>query len=264
MLRVRAKVNGRAANLVIDTGASGEGLILDNGFANQLGLAARTGTSVVTATGKKVGVRHGTAKTLMLGNASIMNVPITVGSFAGVRKAGIDGVLSAGFLRTCSAVIDFHNRRLYVRPPGSGRRVLIGPALRGAGLAEAPFTLSADGTCLIDVEINGASGTMILDTGATFGGFDRRFASSIKAKGYDSNTGFVDAAGATSWTDLTNPRSFKVGGIPLRVSHFVMGNYAFYSLSQGKVIGLLGVDVLGPNWAIVDFGQKKVYLAAKQ
>jgi predicted aspartyl protease len=262
MLRVRAKVNGRPANLVIDTGASGEGIILDSGFANQLRLSARGEGKLVSATGKAIGVRQTTAKTVALGNANILNVPLTIGGFKGVRTSGIDGVLSAGFLRRCSAVIDFHNRRLYVRPPGSGRRVLLGPALKGVGLAEVPFGLTESGGCLIDVEINGAAGLMILDTGATFGGVDRRFASAMKAKAYDSETKMMDAAGETRWADLTNPRSFKVGGVPLRITHLVISDYAFYSASRGKVIGLLGVDVLGPNWAIIDFGQKKLYLAA--
>jgi hypothetical protein len=37
---------------------------------------------------------------------------------------------------------------------------------------------------------------------------------------------------------------------------------SFYTTSGGKVIGLLGMDVLGQNWGIIDFGQQKLYFAS--
>ena len=62
-------------------------------------------------------------------------------------------------------MIDLHNLRLYLRPPGTGRRAVLGPAMRGAGLAEIPFTITGNALAVVNAEINGATGAMIVDTG---------------------------------------------------------------------------------------------------
>lgn len=101
--------------------------------------------------GKTLGFKKGVADTVLLGTVEMHKVPVSVGNISGLhdtsvrRQIGANGFLAAGFLRTCSAVIDLHNLRLYLRPPGAGHRAVLGPALRGAGLAEIPFTVTGTG-----------------------------------------------------------------------------------------------------------------------
>jgi hypothetical protein len=177
------------------------------------------------------------------------------------RSIGADGFLGAGFLRTCSAVVDLHNLRLYLRPPGTGQRAILGPALQGAGLSEVPFSMSG-GDCLVEVELNGATGKMIVDTGASHAGVDKRMGPQMKSLGYKSRTGFIDAAGVIRASQLSGLKSFKIGGIPAKASDIRMQDYGFYTKTGGKVVGLLGMDILGPNGAIIDFAQQKLYFYA--
>ena len=164
-------------------------------------------------------------------------------------------------LRNFSAIVDLHNMQLYLRPPGTGRRVSLGPALRAVGLSEAPFQQEPDGPCVVNVEVNGAAGMMIIDTGATLGGVDPRFTGRMKMSGHTSGIRMIDVAGVESDTKLSKPATFTIGGVNVRPPDLLLTEYDFYSATGGKVIGLLGMDVLGPNWSIIDFGQQKLYFA---
>ena len=266
VLTVPASVNGRSLRLVVDTGWDADGVSLDNESASGLRLpteaVAQRGRTV---TGKEVSVRKATADVIELGNVRIKGVPLYFGRFDTVhnqqmrRTVGADGFIGSGFLRTCSAIVDLHNLRLYLRPPGTGHRALLGPALKAAGLAECSFGRVDNHNSVVEVEINGASGNMIIDTGATFAGVDDRFAPKMKVAGYSSHVGMVDAAGEIAASHLVRLNGFKIGGVSVRAPDLRLSRYDFYSTSGGKIIGLLGMDILGPNGSIIDFSQQKLY-----
>src|SRR5215217_6765413 len=141
ILIVLARVNSRALRLVVDTGWDNDGITLDNESASGLRLPTEgvigRGRSV---TGKELSVRKATADMIELGNVQIRGVPLFVGRFDSLhnqqlrRSVAADGFIGSGFLRTCSAVVDLHNLRLYLRPPGTGHRALLRSALKAAGL----------------------------------------------------------------------------------------------------------------------------------
>ena len=280
LLVTPATINGKKVKLILDTGFSGEGIALDSAHARKLGLGEGTEKSEgVSATGKRVAFAKGGSGSVLLGNAQIEGVPIFFANMEGLRNWGsfqtgshinrdsslvADGFLSAGFLRTCSAVVDLHNRRLYLWPPGTGRRVALGPALTGLGLAAVPFT-QAGGDCVTEVEINGAPARMIMDTGATLTSVDSQFAVQMKASRQYSGFDSRDIAGVkteASQTSQTPVRSFKIAGVQVRAPEVQVKKLACYSASGGKVVGFLGMDILGQNWSIIDFGEQKLYIAA--
>jgi predicted aspartyl protease len=278
MLVTPATINGVKFKLIIDTGFSGHGIFLDSVHARKLGLGAAAGKSVdgESASGKTISTQNRGNGTVMLGNAQIANVPLSFGTFQGLRNAGSfqtgshinldnvlagDGFLSSGFLRTCSAVVDLHNRLLYLRPPGTGKRVALGPALTSVGLASVPFTMVGS-NCITEVEVNGAPTKFIMDTGATLSELDSRFADRIKTSAHFTEYEFQDAAGAREETGHASLKSFKIAGVAVRAPNIQIGKLSFYSSSGGKVAGLLGMDVLGQNWSIIDFGEQKLYIAA--
>lgn len=266
-LTVQAKINGQSALLIVDTGWSGHGITLDSESAGSLKTPMTASTSHVEALSGKTltGLKNGVADTVLLGNVEMHRVPIVVANIAGLhdssvrQRIGANGFLSAGFLRTCSAVIDLHNLRLYLRPPGTGRRAVLGPAMRGAGLAEIPFTITGNALAVVNAEINGAAGAMIVDTGKVLTGVDARLASKMKVAGYGSRVGTLDAAGALVETKLAKIQSFKIGGVRLRAPDIRLEQFPIYAQTGGKLIGFLGIDILGPNGAIIDFGNLKLY-----
>ena len=269
VLTIIAEIDGRKMRLIVDTGWGHDGLSLQkehlSDFRGQSEDLKEFGTS---ATGKKMAnFKKASAKKVVIGNVELAHVPMFFGRVTGIehskvrRSLGADGFLGAGFLRTCSAIVDLHNLRLYLRPPGKGRRAILGPALQAAGLAEVPFSMGG-GNCLVDAELNGATGKMVIDTGASHAGVDKRMAPRMKAHAYKSRTGFIDAAGVIRASELSSLRSFKIGGLGARAPDIRMLEYGFYTQSGGKVIGVLGMDILGPNGAIIDFGQQKLYFYA--
>ena len=267
-LVVRGNINGRDAKLVLDTGWGADGISLDSSYAMFLNLPTQAVKGHgISATGVRMDVRRGMAGLVVLGNVQIKGVPLFVGTFGGLKNEhirqsiGASGFVGAGFLRTNSAIVDLQNLCLYLRPPGKGRRAQLGPALKAVGLSEVSFAGHEHGNFLVDVEINGATGKMILDTGAYLTGVDTRFASQAKVNGYDSRIMGIDAAGVLSKKQLTRVGSFKIGGVPINVRDLTLTQFGFYSASGGKIIGLLGMDVLGQNWGIIDFGQQKLYFA---
>jgi predicted aspartyl protease len=280
MLVTPATINGVSVNLVVDTGFSGEGIILDRAHARRLGLTSASGKAEgQSASGKTIAIEEGGKGTVALGNAQVQGVPISFGDFRGLRNSGsfqtgtyitregflaADGFIGSGFLRTCSAVIDLHNRILYLRPPGAGRRVALGPALTGVGLAAVPFRM-AGRNCITEVEINGVSTMLIMDTGAALSLIDFGFAQRVKAAGFDTDMAYRDVAGVQSATlRQAAVSSFKIAGVPVRAPNLQAGKVAIYASSGGKVAGFLGMDILGQNWSIIDFGEQKLYIAKAQ
>jgi hypothetical protein len=45
----------------------------------------------------------------------------------------------------------------------------------------------------------------------------------------------------------------------VRAPDLRIGRFAFYDSTRGKVIGLLGMNILRTHGTIIDFGQEKLY-----
>jgi predicted aspartyl protease len=270
-LAVDATINGKKVRLNLDTGWGDEGITLDQNYAASM----RVATEPVKEYGRSAsgaeltGVRRGRAETVLLGNVQMAGVPLFFGHFRALtdetirRRTGINGFLGSGFLQTCSAVVDLHNLRLYLRPPGTGRRAVIGPALKASGLTEAPLIIRGHNV-FVPVEINGVAAYMFVDTGAYLAGVDKRFVPKLKTAEFQSRVGSIDAAGVIRQFNLAKVREFKIAGVPVRAPDVRVGTYGFYGQTSGEVVGLLGMDILGKNGAIIDFGSKKMYFYPAQ
>ncbi len=70
-----------------------------------------------------------------------------------------------------------------------------------------------------------------------------------------------DAAGVLSPADFAGTKTFKIEGIPIRTPTVFLGRFAGYDLTHGKMVGVLGLDVIGLNWGIIDIAQQKFYFA---
>jgi aspartyl protease len=252
-LYVLAEINGRKVKLLLDTGWGTEGITVGM-TPGALNIVPEKGVGwALSASGAHVPVGHGTAQSVVMGNVSIRGTPIYFGRFSE------EGVVGRGFLKRNNAVIDLTNLRLYLRPSGKGRRVDLAPALTALGMAKAPFFDAPRGNFVLNVEVNGVPTQMVLDTGAQATMIDGRFARMARAKGWGRDVRSTDAAGVTSNADFSGPKTFKIEGIPIRTPVVVLDRFVGYELSGGKIAGLLGLDVLGMNWGIIDVGQQKFY-----
>jgi predicted aspartyl protease len=255
-LFVRAEINGEKVELLLDTGFGAPGITI--GFdPARIHLTAQKGINLGTgASGTRVAIGHGMAKSVVMGNVHIQGAPVYFGRFFGA------GFIGRGFLKTNSAVVDLPNLTMYLRPPGKGRQANLAGALRSIGMSEAPFSENAEGHFIVDVELNGLPAKMMLDTGAQVTEIDARFAKAAKARGWKRDNVFrVDAAGAVTHGDLAGTKALSIAGTRVRAPTVLLGNMSFYNSTGGKVVGVLGLDVIGQNWGIIDFGRKRFYFA---
>ena len=207
----------------------------------------------ISASGARTRMGHGTARSVVMGNVQIQGTPISFG------RISDSGVVGHGFLKRNSAIIDLTNLRLYLRPPGKGHRVDLSPALTAMGMAKVPFAEEPHGSYVLNVEVNGLPTQMALDTGAQMTVLDDRFAKAAGTKGWNRNASQIDAAGVESPADLAGTKTFKIEGVPIRTPTVFLSRFAGYDLTHGKMVGVLGLDVIGLNWGIIDVAQQKFY-----
>lgn len=276
VLTASAVINGQKVKLELDTGFGG-GIGLDSHMSGVNTATEGEAKKGFGVSGTSVETRRGVAKTVVMGNVQLTDVPVEVGEFKiwseeNSQRFGSSlqfdnvvanigspaGFIGRDFLRTNSAIVDLPNHLLYLKPPGKGKRAQLTAALSAVGMGEAPIT---DGN-RVAVEVNGVSATMFVDTGAVASLLDSRFAAKANIRGYGSrDMEFHDIAGVKSRVDLTGLTNLKIGGVPARSSSATIQTFSFYPASGGKIVGLLGIDFLGQNWGIIDFGQQKLYFA---
>ena len=279
---MEASLNGHPIRLILDTGALSHNITLSNGCEKFMRIAPHPikGTSFAVS-GKAMGkFTEGVADSFALGNIQTSGTTIDFVSFTFLHNRSVEGVwtttsvinnaranldadgfLGMGFLQKCAAIIDLPNARLYLKPPGSGRTLQLEPALKSVGYLTANFNLT-NSAVIVDVSINGIAGKMIVDTGSYLTVLDSRFAARAKLHTYRSGLRWKDAAGVDLEPDMADPTSFKVAGVEVLRTKMVVESTGFYSSSGGKVIGLLGMDLLGQSWGIIDFAQHKLYFSA--
>jgi hypothetical protein len=275
VLTVNADIDGKAFRLLVDSGWLEDGIgVVDQSVGTAAGPS--TGTQISRSRGPR-------AREVTLGNVRLTGVPIVHGAFPQLRetlirrKIGANGIIGTGFLRTCSALVDLENLRLYLRPPGQGRHVVIGRGLTTAGLAEIPMQDAQAHAQLVDAEVNGVAGTMLVDTGSYLAAIDLRLAQEIGARPVPTKLGHprpwtmtefsrvtrIDEHASEAWDLVENApatklQSFRLHGVPVRVADIRLRQIR--PVPGLTLMGLLGMDILGSNGAIIDFSQAKLYL----
>lgn len=275
-ITVSADVDGRPKRLLVDTSWLEDGVGL---------IGESVGSYVAPVTGSEIPLtrRGPLAQRVTLGNVQLTSVPIVYGKFPQLRdtimhrEIAADGIIGTGFLHTCSAFIDLQNFRLYLRPPDQGRRVVIGKALMAAGMNEIPLQETSQHAELVEAEVNGVSVKMLLDTGAYLAAIDSRLAAQIHARSIKTNYNFLRPGPAEDIlhiaridahareveelvrnAPMTRLQSFKLAEVPVHVPDIRLRTVT--TPLHLRVMGLLGMDILGPNGAIIDFGQNKLYI----
>jgi hypothetical protein len=160
---ISARVNGRPANLLIDTGA-GE-TILDTAFAARVE-ARRFGTdSASYAGGRRATFIHGAVDSITVAEATLSGVPIHIqatrqyAAAAGGRS--VDGIIGTGFLAQFRATIDFGRAELVLEPrssPAPGFSV------------DLPFWLLGDHFITTEAVAGEVTTLLVFDTGLAMPG----------------------------------------------------------------------------------------------
>lgn len=164
---LRALINGRSVNLVIDTG-TGE-VALDTLVAEELRLPRGAPEQGTFAGGRTSTLRHGRVASLGLGDLELRGVPVQICDIAAVFRAFfpqvlVHGILGTHLLSRFSTTIDYERTCLALRAPGCPP-----PADHAAtDTLSEPFWI-AGGHCIVAwASLNRShKELMFIDTGAT-------------------------------------------------------------------------------------------------
>ena len=251
------RLNGRNAQLIVDTGAVCS--CLDP--AKDWGVQSKKG-AVVTLNGKPHGVTQ--LDSMGIGPVEIRNVKmalVSIRDYNALRDFGevhADGILGLDALRLGRAVIDCQHLRLFWKAvPGAPD--VMAATLRAAGWTAVKLELKnnlyfANGT------VNETPARLLVDTGAFATLVDRNFAAlaSLKAGGTRLQTKGIHHEDTQS--RVAYPKTFAIGD--LRLKDFPVAISALHKpgLLDKTVSGVIGGDVLGRNLGVIDCEQHVLYL----
>jgi predicted aspartyl protease len=258
-LFVHTVINGRRTALMIDTGSPRT--LIDRDTIRQLGLIVRETTVPVGGVWGRKSERYsvGNLATLVMGNCTFTNVPITVADESHINKIRgphLDGLFGAHEMWKFGMIIDCTRQMIYVNPKGpsvaAGQRL---SAFLGArGFTRIPMRFDGSQHLVIDAALNGHRIELIVDTGAS---------TTLLA------TSTARAAGV-ALSPGSKIHDSSAGVVPLGIGRAQQLTFGTFSVASAEVAvanvskevgaGILGEEYLSWNFGIVDVGGLNLYL----
>lgn len=138
-------------------------------------------------------------------------------------------------------------------------------AFKNAGYKKVGFKYSKTNHLLVKARINGISGDFILDTGASATCVSKDEVEYFKLHSELSETkasgaGAVDMETALSENNELKLGHWKIKSLSLIILDLSHVNQALTMQNVKPVHGIIGADVLLEGQAVIDYGQKKLYL----
>jgi predicted aspartyl protease len=194
---VHVTVNGREGDFLIDTGA-GE-TIMDVEFAAAIGARTFGADSGVYAAGRRATFEHGVVGSIVLGSATIRNVPVHIQRTRAYAPAAggraVSGIIGVGLLSQFHSTMDFAGAQLVLERRG-------GP--RGDGVS-IPFWLLGDHFVTISATaVDSVEVLLVFDTGLAMpGGALVPAASLVAEAGVTLGGGAVSGVGGGGRVQVT-------------------------------------------------------------
>jgi Aspartyl protease len=259
-LFVTTIMNQRKGALMIDTGSPRT--LIDRGTIHSLGLAVQ-GTKVPVG-----GVwgwkpeHYGVSKltTLMMGNCTFMDVPITVADESHINKVRgphLDGLFGAHEMSKFGMVIDCARQMIYVNPKGPSPATTqkLAEFLAGRGFTRIPMRFDQQHHLAIDAALNGHPTSLIVDTGASTTLLASSVAHACAVLLSPLNITIRDTTAGIVPINIGHVQQLTLGNLQIPNAEVVVANIA-----KEVGAGLLGEEYLSWNFAIVDVGGMNLYL----
>jgi len=259
--------NGKPAHLVVDTGAP-TALIFRRSLKTLDLTESKTDAPERGAfgSGKRL-LGMTTIRTLTAGNCTLSNVPVAVsdddGSLAPFGRP--NGFVGLRELVKYGAVLDFSRRLIYLRPsrPGNEIAASIRSILQQNNYKAIPLSLQR-GHLRVPGKVNDTACHFWVDSGAYVTVLDRDFAGRAKLGGgalthYEAH-GIGKSGGRVRAASFS---SLWIGDYQIKQPSAAILELDPHMLGRGtsaEVNGLVGVEYLALNSAIIDFISGTIYL----
>lgn len=283
-LFVPVSINKRNAALMIDTGSPVT--VIDTNSVNSFGLTVeKTGENVGGLFGRSW-ERYGTSKvaSIAMGNCIITNVPVAISDISGMnidisgpaigshlagapKMAHLNGILGTREMAKFGMIIDCTRQMLYVSPNGPSSAVSQGIAgfLVTRGFTRIPVRLNANHHFDVEGALNGHTTRFILDTGSGTTLIDKQTA--VRAGISPAAVAGMASGGAGGLVERSSGASVKelaIGGFKIANAEVEVARVSSEILrSQSEAesnAGVLGIEYLSSNFAVIDMGGMALYL----
>ena len=258
--------NGRPGHLVIDTGTSST--LIFRSSIRQFGLTeTKTNIpvrSVLGATSEHYGLSM--IRSFQAGNLTIRHVPVRIAPDLGGSKAygRPNGLLGLHELMKFGAVLDCSRRMLYLRPSRPDREIAgdIRSILQNRGWKAITLTYTRN-RLRVPGEANDLPCHFVVDTGTFLTALDRNFSNRAGIPTREISS-IVHGVGRSSrGVELATLESLWIGNYQAKgvlAAVLSLDSRMLFRGTPSEVSGLVGVEYLALNSAIVDFVSGTLYL----
>lgn len=284
-INMAVKINGQEGRFLLDTGASFTSL--SNRYLKRFQLseyAYKEGRnpSIRTYLGGEINDSFPTkAEKFEIGNRVFHPWPFVV-----VRKARMKhGLLGVDFLHFTSSVIICCPGAVFLSPDGQPARN-IGRELKKFGYTEIELLMSdglggidikrqmegydrllRSGVFVVPISFEGIEGMALLDTGAPYTSIDKFLSKKTdKRMKYHPHVRFMDVKGKSARVSSICLTNLCVGDYCLEDQQYVVvidhssANEKCKLKAKSPLAGVIGFDILASNNAIIDFGNRRLYM----
>ena len=279
-LLVPAQLNGRPADLLLDTGSEINFLQSDRAEAFR---AQLTGGELRSA---RRAFPAAIVNRLRIGPVSFGRTEVALfhpvqfrGPVPGKGGKAADGMIGLQFLRNHGAIINCRTQQLFFARAGV-RPADLAAMTRALGFRRVPLQPTTRGFITVPCSIGGKFGALAVDTGAFVTVFDKGTTAALQLEAAESNLTARTAGGRVRALELARIEHLRIGGVPIEPQRFALMDMfpkkkplrAFTGINKLEVYdprllkarpelwGLLGAELLYQHHAIIDLDSMALYL----
>jgi len=258
-----ARINGRRANLLVDTGSNQ--IILNAAAAASFGVQTSQGglfyLQQTQINGQSLPV--GFAQSLIAGSMSFGSTPVTLRKSSRSDTGGtpVDGVLGLDVLTRHKAVINCRTKLIFFKVDQARQLDLSSVALEEK-FTRIPLQREQNGALTVPCSIRGQPARLFVDTGAFLTIFHEAFLKSVGVSVEATRISAYFAAGASRKISAGQINDLRIGGFRTPPAKFGVAALPNFTLRQGsaRVSGILGMDTLYDCHGIIDLDSMNLFL----
>jgi len=257
------RINGRRANLLVDTGSNQ--IILDAGAAASFGVQPSQGglryTQQTRINGQLLTV--GFAQSLIAGGMSFGSTLVTLrsSSHSDTGDTPVDGLLGLDVLTQHKAVINCRTKLIFFKVD-QARQVDLSSVASKEKFTRIPLRREENGALTVPCSIRGQPTRLFVDTGAFLTIFHEAFLKSVGIPIEATRISAHFAPGASRKISAGQINDLKIGAFKTAPAKFGVTALPNFTLRQGSasVSGILGMDTLYNYHAIIDLDSMNLFL----
>jgi predicted aspartyl protease len=257
------RINGRRANLLVDTGSNQ--IILNAAAAASFGLQTSQGGLPYVQQTQINGhsLRVGFAQSLIAGAMSFGSTPVTLrkSSYSDTGGTPLDGVLGLDVLTRHKAVINCRTKLIFFKVDRT-RQVDLSSVASEEKFTRIPLRREENGALTVPCSIHGQPARLFVDTGAFLTILHEPFLKSVGVPIEATRISAHFAPGASRKISAGKINDLQIGAFKTPPAKFGVTELPNFTVRQGsaRVSGILGMDTLYDCHGIIDLDRMNLFL----